>query len=582
MEEQQVQRKIKPTFPKKLAIKTQSQYENFMKRRIKGPSNVELRKVDHRTHLVENTRDPPYVWTAKFLKATKNLKYAKKLALSNLTLCFTSYYLPKTLYFAKRMSNSQVIQIHDFKTPEQKYQGTFERFVRYIKRAKSVHYNYTARKALPRDMNQQVGPVKHNHDFIHLLKYQPHLKDLRIQFLHQSQPVTDEYWNFKRYPVSLESLSLNALVHDKPIISSLKHLENLKSLELEFYYQAKPEFISSILQSLPALSSHLQSLNLSLNETETPLVFTAFAGMRTLNNLTQLKLDLKPHKIHNFETVLASFTECPLNSLELRTIVESEGYLIPIAHFIKKFPNLENLDLEIKCHKPFNSFENAKEILKETDNLLLLKRLAISIASRPGKNQLFPEISPLFTKIFAKAIPLNCFKIQLKPMKVSNQSFLQLIQGLDPLGPNLRDLEIDIGEYRPDKSEFETVLGFVKKLQNIYYLKLGSLSVPLRQFFSEFAEIINDMPNIRILALGEIKGTVTKPACIDIIERIIKKRGLEEFDCYASDAFRKSLEKKEKKCPFIELSEVYKVNPFLRKHSYLPIFNIARDRSKIW
>ncbi len=171
MEEQKFERKIKPIFLKNLTIRTQFSYENFMRKRFKGQSKVELRKVDHQVRSTENTRNAANLWTSKFLKVSKNLKYAKKLDLSGLVLCFTKYYLPKMLYFAKKMSNSRIVKMNDFKTPELRYQGTFERFIRYIKKAQSFHYDYTAR----RDRNSIVGQVKHNHDFVHLLRYQPHL-----------------------------------------------------------------------------------------------------------------------------------------------------------------------------------------------------------------------------------------------------------------------------------------------------------------------------------------------------------------------------------------------------------------------
>ncbi len=59
---------------------------------------------------------------------------------------------------------------------------------------------------------------------------------------------------------------------------------------------------------------------------------------------------------------------------------------------------------------------------------------------------------------------------------------------------------------------------------------------------------------------------------MDIVEEILKKRGLKTFDCKVSKDFKKVLETRHKSSPEINLVEVRKTNPWLVKLPAIRIF----------
>jgi len=325
---------------------------------------------------------------------------------------------------------------------------------------------------------------------------------------------------------------------------------------------------------LPPIASHLRSLSLSWSGTQIYNLKSASVAIKTLNHLTCLKLGLHCTETNHFETLFEAFSEHSLIHLALKPHVNSEAQLVSIAAFLKKHQGLKSLNLKVKCDRIFASLENVENILQEIDNLTFLKRLSVSIVSKTPEDHSYPELYPIFNKIYTKSIPLESFKIKLKPLGISNENFLALIGSVKPLAPTLKKLKLHVGQYTPDKSEFQTILDFLKTLKNIQSLQINSFTIPLRQFFRDFAEIIlEEMPYIRTLILGEVKGTVTKPALFEIVKKLLQKRGIEEFDCGVSDNFRSSLAKVQKGCPKLNFEQIKNLNPSIIKYSLLPIFD---------
>jgi len=304
----------------------------------------------------------------------------------------------------------------------------------------------------------------------------------------------------------------------------------------------------------------------------------------TLTQLTQLKLQLNCTKFNSFYSTFKAFKGCPLKRLTLIAAVESEEQLGSLAKFLKIFETLQCLKLRVVCQNIFAHYENTQEILRQIDNLPLLENLSVSITSKDNPNNpKYPELPLIFNKIFTKKTPLKSFKIEVYPLnKMSKQDFFQLLNALAPHASTLIKLRIDIGQYKPDKSEFQTVLDFVQCLRNIRSLKLDCLVVPLRKFFSDIVDTIYQIPHLRNLILGEVKGTVTKQSFVEIVKRILEKRGLKEFNCHTSHEFYCSLVSAE---PKVNLNEIHKINPsvYQTPPRSLPIFNqMKKSESKYW
>ena len=578
------EKKIKPIIPKKILIDTTHSYWNSRQKGDKVLHKVEIDKYSYDfIHPADFSNNSQVV---KLLKLFRILKFVRNLDLSKLKLLFTSLYLSKVLYLAKRMSKTPFVSIIDSKTASDKYKGLYESWPKYAKRVNTLKYRLNlSHFSFFDEENDPKNPSKRISALIHFLRYQPSIKNLDIQFIIGDGFLTDHYWKFERYPKTLERLSLQGVNFEKSIVSSFHHLKNLKHLELIFNDRNTGEFLFSILELVPKVSSHLQTLSLSWSDNLMPDLSSALKGMKTLKNLSQLSLDFQGGEANNLEDILQAFGDCTLSHLTLLTQVEFEEQLFAIYEFLQKFRNLESLKLLIKCRKYFdNSFGNIQEILNHIDNLEFLKNLSVSISLQSQKNHEYPELDSIFTNILRKAIPLDTFQVQIKPFRVSHQGFLGLLQSLRPLAHTLQKLRIDVGEHnKVNKNEFKTVLVLVKSLKNIRSLQLDSLTISLKQSFVDFANIIlTTMPYLRTLVLGEVHGTVTKPIFMKVVEAIMKKKGLRRFDCHVSNNFCQILENRDETCPKLKLIEIQKVNPSFRKCPFLPIINFPSEESYIW
>jgi len=575
--------KLKPIISGRMSITNQSDYHTFMKKGCKILSKAMIDKTNSRTSLFGGF---DVTVPSRLIKIIKMVKHTRKLDLSKMALSSRSNSFSKMLYFAKKTSQSQIILMNDVKAPEKSSKSLFERWPRYIKRAKTFSYNMIFEGLFFGQRSRPVGPDLYKYTFVRFLRYQPRLKNLNIQFSDCMKSLLKEHWKFERLPLSLEKLSLIAPSFDEPISCSLAHLKNLKHLEVLFNHQSKSGFIASLLETIPQTSLSLQSLSLSWPGHESAHLYPVLEKMKTLNRLNQLKLNLQLSKSDNLENILKPFNDCPISHLGLKISIASEDQLPPIAHLIKKLnKNLVKLKLKVTGQNSFTSVKATEEILRQVDNLLLLKILSVSIFGKPIKNHSFPEVDPILNKIFTKPIPLESFRIRLQPFgfSISKQGFPSLLQKLETLTPSLKKLAIDVGEYRPEKNDFQTILNFLKSVKNIRSLHLQSLSIPIRVIFVEFTDLIYEMPSLQSLALGEIKGNVTKAAFLNLVELILKKRGLKKFDCQVSSTFRASLKKKQKACPDLDLNEIQKINPYLIKTPSLPIFIYNNTfSSRVW
>jgi len=249
-----------------------------------------------------------------------------------------------------------------------------------------------------------------------------------------------------------------------------------------------------------------------------------------------------------------------------------------LTPFLKKLSNLESLKLKIASYGiDFDDFE-IKEILQVIDNLPMLKKLSFADKIERKKHN-YPHFHSIFSTIFTKPIPLESFKIQIKSIDNASQDFFYMIDSLKPLAPTLKKLRLGLGKHRPRKGEFETVLSFIRSLENIRSLRLSSFSIPTKQSFIELAQIVEKMPYLRALEVGDVNAAVTKPRFMEIVEVILKKRGLEKFDCKVSEDFQQVLETK-KKSPKINLAEVRKKNCWLVKLPKIRIFEENRVSKK--
>jgi len=567
-----MENKIKKIIPRKLFIQTKYNYQNFRKKGYKVLSKVEIDKEDNR---YSNSRGPTlHIESIKLLKLFKALKYVPKLDLSKLKLCDRASYLSKVLYFVKRNSKAKNIKVHDIKMANENYKGVSEVWAKYSQAVQVLGYSFDYRMLLGSRHVQDEDTPKNFSAFIRLLKYQPCVKDLTFQFPAGHSSLGKGFYEFEKYPETLERLSLKEVDCGYLEASSLNHLKNLKHLEIEFNKTSTGNLFAHAFELIPKTSSHLQSLSLSWPENNIPFVSSGLHQKRDLNYLQKLKLDLNLTDSFEFEEISKTFEKCPLKHLTLLLQVESQKQLYSLPDFLKGFKCLQYLKLKIHCKAAFDNMKMLQGLFREIDLLPLLKKLSISLTSNAKEeDQLLQEQDQIFTKIFTKTVPLVSFKIELRAISLSHQGFLNLIKSLDPLKTTLNKLRIDVGRVDLDAAEFEMVSDFLKELKNIRCLRFESLNIPDKQFFQDLTHVISQMKYLRTLTIGQIQEKVPEEAIISIVKNILEKNGLRKFDCSVSHKFEDILGK-------ILLAEVKKRNPSLIKTPKIPIFASVYDNNK--
>ena len=557
-------KKIKPIIPRNTFMQTGQSYRMFMKKGYKVLPKLEIDKTHMRYDHRYNTDDQ----AAKILKLFKTLKYVPNLNLSKLLLTTRTFYLPRVLYLIKKMSKAHTTFVYDVKMAEENYKGISDVWLRKAPKLKTLGYAFDYRKKLGSRTINDENTSKNFAAFFHGLKYQSHLKEIYLQVPPGSGSFSDEFWNFERYPNTLERLSLKQINSYKPLTNntSLSHLKNLRHLELTFSSQSSNEFITSVFQSLPLLSSHLQSLSLSWPSNFTP----DLQGIKALNQVKQLKINLAFNELNDFGPLLGAFSDLSLSHLSLTAQIKSEELLVPISTFLENFKNLEHLKLQVTNEQSFTSRNRIQETLGIIDNLSLLKTLSVSIVARSQENQLPIEFHPVMAKIFTKPIPLESFKIELRSVSLFHQEFLQLFKSLQLLASNLKKLQIDIGNYNPTKSEEQTVLDFIKSLKTSRTLRLESLSLPNDKFFIGIVDVLNHLPFLESVAFGEVKEDVTPELFVANVEQILSKRGLQGFECHSSSGFKDKLKQNSAD---LDLQKILKKNPSLKTTPQIPIYN---------
>jgi len=565
MEKKQAQRKIKSIIPQRVWINKEHIYVDFIKKRYKVLPKLDLKKSENEINSrLKQLKFFESLDSSLLIKVFKTLKYARELDLSNMFPWDKPYSPSKTIYFAKRMSNAQVIRIPDLKKLTENFKGQSEFWMKYAKKAQV--FGYSCDLCYYRTDPNLFNQSSNGSTFVHLIRYQPQIKDLTVQFYLRGQLLPEAYFNFERYPPHLERLSLRGIMVDKDVPSLIHHLKSLKHFEISFHAKATSVFIFVLIKQL-ALLSNLQSLALSMKQ-DPSLVFSKKTSFKSL---VSLRLCFQS-EIANLANILGAFTECPLRHLRLRAKIKSDHEFIQIANFIANYKKLERLQLKIICWDEFRSWGPLTQLLHQIDGLPLLTRLSVSIF--PLSRFKFSQKATLpFAQLFTKPVLLKSLKLYFQGFIVSKQDFLQLLKTLERYTLTLRKLRIDIGKCELNQIEFRTVLRFIKSFPKIRSLQFRDLRISSEYFLKSLAEAVDQLPYLEKFAVGKISDEqVRETILISTVERILKKRGLRKFFCcvsyfyYKNGPFDKSLR--------LNLATIQKINPYLEKFPDIPIFDM--------
>ncbi len=254
-----------------------------------------------------------------------------------------------------------------------------------------------------------------------------------------------------------------------------------------------------------------------------------------------------------------------LRNLELSVLINGEAELAPITDLIIHQKGLLQLKLHITLESAIENESHTKALINSIAQLQQIHSLKLHFkvkANLTKKTIIFDDLHTLLKPLFSKPTKLRVFGFSCNQAKPS-ETFLGLVDLVKPVASTIEKLNISVGEFNPQKAQFPVVLSFIRSLVNIRSLKLESLSIPLRQFLMEIVDAIYTLKYLRVLHLGEIKGTVTKDSYVYANEQFMIKPGMRKFHSEISKDFLKSLAKKVKSNPRFDMYNIFKKNPML-------------------
>jgi hypothetical protein len=337
----------------------------------------------------------------------------------------------------------------------------------------------------------------------------------------------------------------------EPILSSIKKLSQITSLDIEF------------------LDNMHQDAELPLGK---------LSKLKNLNNL-KLKFDFWPKR---FETFLKILENCPLTDFYLDAVIGQDTQLDALTTLLANLKGLVSLTLKIYKNTLFDTEISLKNLFEKVSQIKLLKNLKLHfLTSTNEKRDLCPSLIPTLRGTFNKAIKLESFSLHFNQMD-ARKAFLEIISLVSPVASHLNKLEIDVGDYHPEETDYNRILGLVHRLESIEVLKLDSLSVNMNTFVQDLIDAIYELKYLKVFELRQMRGSLATSAFAEGLEKILTKRGLKKFDC-ALAWDRKELEATRRRgFQRIDLKEVLKKNPDLQSHPEAGGLFVYYDNDTEW
>jgi len=562
---------MKPLFQKEVQIKSHFTYQNFLKKgyRLTPKLALKLREKDG------SSKEAKGATKKKIMRIFKNTRAIKRLDLTGLLVLKAKFWFSSFLCIAKKVSSTvSCLKMHDSRKRLENYQELVTSWPKYMKNIRSlssVVFVEDARTKVALKQQKKIRPMNH------YLKYLQKLAMIEIECSYNaSSSDFSGIWKFEKYPASIKKIYFNQTRHgQEPINTSMTHLKNLKDLKFRFgnMYNNSVVTLKSVLSLIPQVPQ-LEALEIDFIS-----YFEIDASIRAaLKSLTRLKkVRFSLHQEMNLLPILKSLEGSPLEDFELSVDMYCDERIPFLKDFLSRKKDLKNLSLQIIKGRLFESFEEVRDLLKTIDDLPQLSSLSFeaksSLEDETVKANTLPEIDFPFEKLFSplRSIPLKKFRISLNQHGLSESGFMKLLASLKGVSPNLEELQIDVGEYKPkENTRTEVIIEFIKSLKNIRCLKLDSLDISQKQFFFELIEAIYGLKFLRDFSLGEFSEDVTSLSFIDGLRRILLKNGLEKFRCEMSEGLQKMLV--EKDCPRIDRDEIRKKNPSHEKGPFQKLF----------
>jgi hypothetical protein len=293
------------------------------------------------------------------------------------------------------------------------------------------------------------------------------------------------------------------------------------------------------------------------------LPFEKLSKLKKLSNL-KLKFDLWPR---GFETFLTILENCPLVDFYLDAVIENDSQLFALKNSLSRMKSLESLTLKIYKNSSFETESTLRELFEKVSQLKLLKNLKLHFFSSNAteKPYLCPKIISALKSVFNKPVKLESFSLKFNQID-ARTAFLELINILRRAAPTLRKLEVNVGEVKPEGSDYLKIMALVQRLTSIEVLKLNSLCVSMSRQVEDLMESIYNLKHLKVLELQEMKGPLNDPSFSSIVEKILGKKGLNTFKCTLSWENQEELPRRKRSDDQIDMKQIIKKNPDLQSY----------------
>jgi hypothetical protein len=554
-------------------------YNTFFKKNLASSHILDIEYLNISYYHNNEGRDK---MQQRLVKLLRKAKPVKALHLHKCIIQYENIQDSVLIQLAKKVSRVKSLSLPDY-TLSQELIEKYILWLKYTKGLKKFDYIAIPCADFP---NGYVSSFENS-----LKKFFHEIKRDRINSLNIAHGTSDErignsFLMFKQYPSTLKSLSFNWKHYSTDsgatlpeVKQSFSHMRNLTSVSLAFRNQAS--LLNPILSSIRSFSQ-LTSMNIEFSDNahqDANLPFEKLSKLKKLSNL-RLKFDLWPK---GFETFLRILENCPLTEFYLDAVIENDSQLLALKNSLSRLKSLESLALKIYKNSSFEIDVSLRELFEKVAQLKLLKNLKLHFftSSVTEKLNSCPKIISALKSVFNKPVKLESFSFKFNQID-AKKAFLELSNILRRAAPTLRKLEVNVGEVKPEGSDYSKIISLVQHLKSIEVLKLNSLCLSMSKQVEDLLESIYQLKNLRVLELQEMKGALNDSSYTSIVEKILAKKGLNTFKCTLSFEDQEYGSARKRSGDQIDLKQIIKKNPELQSYPQSSGMFVYYDNDTEW
>jgi len=302
---------------------------------------------------------------------------------------------------------------------------------------------------------------------------------------------------------------------------------------------------------------NITSLALNTNPQHDPVCQQLSTTLSSFKSLT--KLSLKLHQgIQNLKVILEAVQDCPLVNLDLHIQISKEE-MDTVGSFLGKLSQLRTLRLVIETSLKENDEKYLIPLLGKIKNLVFLKSIEMKIIPKLVRGRILNGVVLSLGESLLEVKELERLKFDFVMGNYKDEVGC-LMKSLQKRGKKMKALSLDLQQQKLSEENERELLKFLKGAEGMEELELCFLMIEEEEFGEMFKEEIIGMKRLKELRLEGINVLYWRDSYVDMIEKVIEKKGLEVYNGKWTDVSEYT--EREGK---IEMKEVMKRNRFLKE-----------------